>query len=108
MLVTDVAEENNSVMPSQFSLEQNYPNPFNPVTKIRYSIPAGLNGEMPVQIKIYDILGNEIATLVDGKQTAGVHEAELNTAKYNMSSGVYFYQLKSGNYRSSRKMVLLK
>jgi len=108
MLVTDVAETNNLILPSQFSLEQNYPNPFNPVTKIRYSIPAGIEGEIPVKIKIYDILGNEIATIVDGKQSAGVHETELNTAKYNMSSGVYFYQLTGGNYHSSRKMVLLK
>jgi hypothetical protein len=96
-----------------FVLGQNYPNPFNPSTKIKYQIPASLNpskGWTLVQLKVYDVLGNEIATLVNEEKPAGEYEVEFNPAsgiKYP-ASGIYFYQLKAGSYIQTKKMVYLK
>ncbi len=97
--VTDV-EENS--LPTEFALEQNYPNPFNPTTNITYSIPQ--NGQ--VQIKVYDMLGNEITTLVNEQKQAGTYEVEFNAS--NLSSGIYLYKIRSGDYFYSRKMILAK
>ena len=90
-----------------FSLSQNYPNPFNPSTKIRYAIPllGGARGGY-VTLKVYDILGNEVATLVDEFKPAGRYEVNFDGKK--LSSGLYIYTLNSLNYFSSRKMMLLK
>jgi len=93
-------------VPAQFSLYQNYPNPFNASTTIRYEIPErGF-----VTLIVYDILGNEIATLVNEEKPAGNYEVEFKTSSGigNLVSGIYFYQLKSGNYVETRKMILLK
>jgi len=88
--------------PTKFSLEQNYPNPFNPITKINYSIKnAGL-----VQIKIYDILGSEVATLVNEEKAAGKYEVNFNSS--SLASGVYIYKIQAGSFISSKKMMLLK
>ena len=85
-----------------FVLEQNYPNPFNPATTIKYKIPkTGL-----VQIKIYDVIGRELAVLVNEEQTAGEHTATLNAK--NLPSGVYFYQLNVGGNVTTKKMILIK
>ncbi|MDP3150729.1 MAG: S41 family peptidase [Ignavibacteria bacterium] len=85
-----------------YSLEQNYPNPFNPVTTITYQIPkAG-----KVELKVFDILGREIAVLVNGEITAGKHEVKFDGS--NSSNGVYFYQVKSSNYLETKKLLLLK
>ncbi|MCX8105658.1 MAG: T9SS type A sorting domain-containing protein [Ignavibacterium album] len=92
--------------PEQFILEQNYPNPFNPVTKISYTIPA--KGEGLVTLKLYDMLGNEIATLVNEKQNPGRYEIEFDADKYSLSSGVYLYKLVSGEYTAIRKFILAK
>jgi carboxypeptidase T len=96
-------------VPIKFSLEQNYPNPFNPVTTVRYSIPnvtlSGAEGSR-VQFKIYDVLGNEVVTLVDEYKPAGTYEIEFNAAKY--TSGIYFYQLQAGSLVETKKMILLK
>lgn len=97
--------------PTEFILFQNYPNPFNPVTKIKYTIPAGspfLRGArgVAVMLKVYDILGNEVAILVDEYRSAGSYEVEFNTS--NMASGIYFYQLKAGEFISTKKMILLR
>lgn len=89
-------------LPTEFELNQNYPNPFNPVTKLTYSIPQ----KGYVQIKVYDILGNEIRTLVNAKKQVGTHTVEFNAA--NLSSGIYIYEMISGNYCIIKKMVLLK
>ncbi len=90
-----------------FNLYPNYPNPFNPTTKIRYTIPsAGANSNSSVQLKVYDILGNEVAILVNKKQQPGNFEVEFNASK--LASGIYFYQLTAGSYVSTKKMVLLK
>lgn len=93
--------------PTQFSLSQNYPNPFNPSTTINYSIPNERNENIrSVQLKIYDILGREVATLVNKHQSPGNYQVEWHAA--NNPSGVYFYQLKAGNYSEVKKMLLLK
>ena len=99
-MITDV--KNTTRLPKNFTLYQNYPNPFNPSTKIRYSIPQFSK----VIIKVYDILGNEIKTLVNKEKPVGTYEITWNAA--NLPSGIYFYQLKSGNFIETKKMILLK
>ncbi len=88
--------------PSEFMLSQNYPNPFNPVTKIRYSLPQSSF----ISIKVYDILGKEVSTLVNQYLIAGEYEVEFNAS--NLPSGVYIYKLLSGNYVKTRKLLFLK
>jgi photosystem II stability/assembly factor-like uncharacterized protein len=91
-----------SQIPESFKLWQNYPNPFNPTTTIRFEIPeAGLTS-----LKIYDVLGNELQTLINEKLNAGVYESVFDGANY--SSGVYFYKLASGNYTQVKKMIVVK
>ncbi len=101
--------ENEEVLPTSYLLDQNYPNPFNPSTKIKFSIPGNtITGEANnfVTLIVYDILGNEIATLVDGYKSAGNYEIEFNAE--NIPSGVYFYQLTSGEFIQTKKMLLMK
>ena len=111
-LAVNVNEPTNLV--EAFRLYQNYPNPFNPTTKIKYKIPSNKNPFLGgarrglVTLKIYDILGNEIATLVNKEQTPGKYEVEFDAGKYNLSSGIYFYQLKIGSFIQTNKMVVLK
>ena len=96
-------------LPNDFKLEQNYPNPFNPSTRIRYSIPDGQNNF--VTLKVYNILGNEVATLVNGEKPAGTYEAEFNSMDSqgrSLPSGVYFYKLTAGSFSQTNKMILLK
>ncbi|MCB0722006.1 MAG: T9SS type A sorting domain-containing protein [Ignavibacteriae bacterium] len=89
----------------EFRLDQNYPNPFNPSTKIRFSIPKNDF----VNLKVYDILGNEVADLVDNQQlNTGAYEYEFNTATLNLSSGVYYYKLTTSQFTQVRKMMLVK
>ena len=98
---TGINGDNPAVI-TNYELEQNYPNPFNPLTTIKYQIPnAGV-----VTIKIYDLLGREIKTLVNQYEQAGVHKIYFNAT--GLVSGVYFYQLKANNFVSTRKMILLK
>ncbi|MBK7630583.1 MAG: T9SS type A sorting domain-containing protein [Ignavibacteriales bacterium] len=102
-------EENNSKVVKDFQLYQNFPNPFNPNTKIHYFIPniitaAGRN--LNVVIKIYDVLGNEIKTLVNEEKPAGNYEFDF-IASY-LPSGVYFYRLQAGHFSQTKKMILLK
>jgi hypothetical protein len=89
-------------VPDKFSLEQNYPNPFNPITRFKYSIPR--DGE--VSLKVYDALGNQVAVFVNGFLKAGRYNAEFDASRFG--SGVYFYVLSSGDFRETRKMVLIK
>jgi hypothetical protein len=100
-------EEN---LPNGFVLCQNYPNPFNPSTKIRFVvpsvIPSGTKQSHLVTLKVYDVLGNEIATLVNEVKSAGEYEVEFNAS--SLTSGVYFYQLKAGEFIQTKKMILLK
>ncbi|WP_304131202.1 YCF48-related protein [Ignavibacterium album] len=93
-------------VPEKFSLEQNYPNPFNPSTKIRYSIPNVGSELAQTVLKVYDILGNEVATLVNEKKPAGIYEVEFNASQ--LSSGIYFYKLSAGPFTEIKKMTLIK
>jgi hypothetical protein len=98
----DVEDEE---IPNQYFLSQNYPNPFNPSTKINYGVKEG--GQ--VTLKVYNILGVEIATLVNGYKPAGTYEAFLNaSATGGLSSGVYIYSLSVNGFRQTRKMILEK
>jgi hypothetical protein len=90
------------LQPKEFSLYQNYPNPFNPSTKILYSVAKLSN----VSIKVFDILGNEIATLVNEEIPAGIYEAEFDATQ--LTSGIYFYKLQAGPFIETKKMILLK
>jgi len=97
-----VSTEENETLPAEISLEQNYPNPFNPSTNIKYQIPeSGL-----VTLKVYDVLGNEIETLVKEEKSFGSYEVEFDASK--LPSGIYFYRLRAGNFVETKKMVLLK
>jgi len=91
---------------TEFVLPQNYPNPFNPSTVISYQLPVS----SMVTLKVYDVLGNEIATLVNEEKQPGVYEVEFNTSSgiRDLVSGIYFYQLKAGDYTETKKMVLIK
>jgi len=92
----------NDPIPSKFDLAQNYPNPFNPSTVIKYSIPVtGL-----VKLAVYDVTGREVATLVNEVKQAGNFLVEFNAS--NLSSGVYFYKLTSGDFTAIKKMILVK
>lgn len=99
--------ELNSTTVNMFSLSQNYPNPFNPVTVIKYSIPQ-INGleTQKVQLKIFNTLGKEISTLVNENKTPGIYQCSFDGSK--LSSGVYFYQLKTESNTTTKKMILLK
>jgi hypothetical protein len=89
-------------IPTEFFLSQNYPNPFNPVTTINYSLPADLT----VDLSVYNILGQKILTLVEGKESAGYHSITWDAS--NLPSGIYFYHLNAGEYSQIRKCVLMK
>ena len=90
------------IAPDQYELKQNFPNPFNPSTKISFQIP----GQYFVSLKIYNMLGEEVATLVNEKKSAGKYNVDFNASA--LPSGVYFYQLSAGNFIQTRKMMLLK
>ncbi len=99
--LTDVKEQTSAV-PAKFELTQNYPNPFNPTTTINYSVPK--SGSM--SLKVYNLLGVEVATLFNGVQQAGNHEVVFDATSY--ASGVYFYRLQAGNVSITKKLVLMK
>jgi hypothetical protein len=95
------AMQNN--IPDKFSLEQNYPNPFNPSTEIKYALP----NSSYVTIKVYNILGREVAALINHEyKEAGYHNVLFDGT--NLASGVYFYKIEAGSYISTKKMVLIK
>lgn len=100
-MVTSVHQWTNTT-PSAFRVEQNFPNPFNPSTSIRYFVPA--NGS--ITLKVFDVMGREISSLVDGNVDAGWHTATFNAE--NRSSGIYFYRLQSGSFTKTNTMILMK
>ena len=109
LTAVDVKEETRNNLPTDFRLENNYPNPFNPSTIITYAIPllgGARGGFIYVQLIVYDALGREVATLVNGEKEPGNYEVEFNAEK--LSSGVYFYKLQSGNFIKTNKMLLLR
>jgi hypothetical protein len=88
---------------NSYKLEQNYPNPFNPSTTFEFRLAnSGL-----VSLKVFDVLGHEVATLIEEVRPAGIYKIEFEADNYNLTSGVYFYQLKSGNFTSTKKFILL-
>ena len=89
-------------IPKTFAVEQNYPNPFNPVTVIKYQVPQPVN----VSIKVFDLLGKEVASLVNEKKEPGYYEASFDGS--NLASGLYFYRIKAGNFVETKKMMLIK
>ena len=91
-----------SKIPSEFSLKQNYPNPFNPSTTIEFTLPKS---EF-VELKVYNILGKEVTTLVSNKLNQGNHTYQFDGK--NLASGIYYYQLVAGDYREVKKMILLR
>jgi len=121
---TSTSVKDNEEISSDFNLYQNYPNPFNPETTIKYSIPSvrvqqahhdnsgvtlqQAQSDMHVTLKVYDILGREVATLVNEYQKPGIYNFPFSISNYQLSSGVYFYQLKAGNFIQTRKMILMK
>jgi hypothetical protein len=88
----------------EFNLHQNYPNPFNPSTIIQYSVSS----RQFVTLKVYDVLGNEVATLVNEEKAAGLYNVQFTMNNVQLSSGIYFYQLKAGSYIDTKKMICLK
>ena len=100
--LTDIGEDQGSLIPKEYKLEQNYPNPFNNSTVIKYSVPK----LSFVAIKIYDVLGSEVAILVNEEKPTGTYELTWNAA--NLPSGVYFYRLQAGSFIETKKMILLK
>ena len=101
--VTDVSGDTpGSAQPTTYSLSQNYPNPFNPTTTINYSVPKDGN----ITLKVYNILGQEVATLLDAYKQAGTYSATFNAR--SLSSGIYFYRLHAGNFSAVKKMLLIK
>ena len=99
---TDVESEISEAIPTEFALRQNYPNPFNPSTKISWQTP--ISGYQT--LKVYDVLGNEVASLVNGEKPAGIYEISFNASQ--LSSGVYFYKLQLGSFIETKKMTLIK
>ena len=116
LLVISIQDVNGKEeLPHIYSLSQNYPNPFNPETTIEYSIPVetrhSANGGSSLQhvtLKVYDVLGREVATLVDEYKQAGTYNSKFSIINYNMSSGVYFYQLRAGNFVETKKLCFIK
>jgi len=99
---TSIIDKTNLNIPDKAQLEQNYPNPFNPATKIRYSLSkAGL-----VTLKVYDLMGEEVETLINEHKNIGIYEVSFDAA--NLPSGVYFYKIQADNYIETRKMLLIK
>ena len=101
----DIAQPDNP-LPTDYKLKQNYPNPFNPSTKIVYSIENNNKGAIQTTLKIYDILGRVISTLVDEKKSSGKYVVEFYASK--LSSGIYYYRLSSGSFSDVRKMLLIR
>lgn len=98
-------------LPTEFKLEQNYPNPFNPSTRIRYTVPIDEKRKTrEVSLIIYDILGNEVRTLVNEQKEPGYYEVDFSTTGgvSQLASGVYIYRLQTGSYVSTKKMMVLK
>ncbi len=109
-ILTDVHDETESGIPYNFALMQNYPNPFNPTTIISYVIARSeatrQSVDLLVQLKVYDILGRKVATLVNKKQTPGKYSVKFDAS--NLSSGIYFYTLRAGEFTATKKMILMK
>ncbi len=102
-VVNDVKDdENNNTVPTDFSLSQNYPNPFNPITMINYQLPVTSD----VNLRIYNQLGQKVATLVKKRQGAGNYQVAWDSSRF--SSGIYYYRIEAGEFQDVKKMILLR
>jgi len=101
-LITSVGDNNNNRLPNSFGLSQNYPNPFNPVTTIMYQVPK----RSFVTVRIFSILGTEIAAVVNEQRDAGTYSIQFNASA--LASGIYFYHLQAGDFNTAKKMILIK
>jgi hypothetical protein len=101
-----VNDDNRGNIPADYVLCQNYPNPFNPSTSIQYTIGSN----QFVSLKVYDVLGNEVVTLINEEKPAGNYEVNFSATggASQLSSGIYFYQLRAGSFLETKKMILLK
>ncbi|MBM4176316.1 MAG: T9SS type A sorting domain-containing protein, partial [Ignavibacteria bacterium] len=97
-------EDNTATIPNEFKLFQNYPNPFNPSTVISFQLSAFSH----VTLKVYDILGREVATLVNEELDTGIHHSPFSIFNSQLPSGIYFYQLRAGEYVETKKMIIIK
>jgi len=107
LLISTTVEDDHNLNASEYSLSQNYPNPFNPTTRIQYAIGS----RQFVTLKVYDVLGNGVATLVDEFLPAGIYEVEFNigtSRDLSLTSGIYFYRLQAGSFVETKKMLMLK
>lgn len=95
-------KEDEILVPESFEVSQNYPNPFNPVTTIKYTLPQSTH----IKIDVYNVLGQHLATLLNGFKQAGFYEMHFNATKY--PSGIYFYSIQAGSYHKIMKMMLVK
>jgi hypothetical protein len=100
--ISVASKEEGPTLPTAFRLAQNYPNPFNPATTIKYDLPVASH----VVLRVYDLLGRDVITLVNGVVDAGYHEVVINTS--NLASGVYLYRMEAGSFIETRKMILLR
>lgn len=100
--LTFLGASQQNAIPDNYTLSQNYPNPFNPTTKISYAIPK----ESFVKLKIYNMLGNEIATLINEDQEAGFYSIRFDAS--DIPSGIYFYRLQANDYTLTKKLTVLK
>ena len=109
-VTTDIKSELGLI--NHFELFQNYPNPFNPTTKIKFTIPSvGAFRNTPVQLKVYDVLGNEVAVLVNEEKPAGTYEVDFSVGQnsiLSLGSGIYFYRLQANDFIEAKKMILLR
>jgi flagellar hook assembly protein FlgD len=106
-LLSGIEDDNVYNIPTEIDLSQNYPNPFNPATNIKYNLSSAAQ----VKLTVYDILGKEITTLINGREIAGEHVVVWNgrdNDNNEVSSGLYFYELTTGEQTESKKMMLVK
>ena len=101
-ITTSVKDLELEIISQHYSLNQNYPNPFNPSTRISYSIPS----QSHISLKLYDVLGREVAILMNKEQPVGNYEVEFDAS--DLTSGVYFYRIQAGDFVETKKMVLMK
>ncbi len=101
-MITSVKETISDETPNSYALQQNYPNPFNPITTINYQVPT----QSHLTLKVFDVLGREVATLVNGVEEPGYKSVAFDASR--LTSGVYFYRLRAGSYTETKKLILLR